>query len=217
MSPAWPTRRCPFTTICGSNADFRSRGTEIRTGLSSASRMGPGPDVAAIVFPKEPFRDFPTRSPPDPLDIAKMIVHFRAQRPLDHPRRQLADKPPGPSSSEIPASCASAIILSIAASLTISASLFAAASPSWEHHITQALARHTLSDDFLQLPDLFRARRRPRLAPHAPKLKARGAWAGHQGELPVMPGLCDPHGNGAQCAKRTARLQENRRRSRTNR
>ena len=32
ISSTWPTRRCPFPTICGSNADFRSRGTAIRAG-----------------------------------------------------------------------------------------------------------------------------------------------------------------------------------------
>ena len=41
MSSTAPTRRCPFATICGSNSDFRSRGTESRT----------GPDVVVIVFP----------------------------------------------------------------------------------------------------------------------------------------------------------------------
>ena len=61
--------------------------------------------------------------------ITQMIVHFRAQRPLDNPGRSAARiRPPGPSSSETPASCASAIIRSIAASLTKAASLSAAAS-----------------------------------------------------------------------------------------
>ena len=31
-------------------------------------------------------------------------------------------------------------------------------------------------------------RRRPRLAPHAPQAKARGAWAGHQGQPPLIEG-----------------------------
>ena len=53
MSSTAPTRRCPFATIRGSNSDFRSRGTESRT----------GPDVVVTVFPEEPFREFPVPFP----------------------------------------------------------------------------------------------------------------------------------------------------------
>jgi len=89
--------------------------------------------------------------------VTQMIVHFRAQRPLDNPGRQLADKPARPVQQR------NAGILRVGDHpvdrrvADESRQPFRRGLLSWEHHFLQALARHALGDDCLHLFGLFRA------------------------------------------------------------
>ncbi len=89
--------------------------------------------------------------------VTQVIVHFRAQRPLDNPGRQLPDQP------------ARTVQQRNAGGLRVSDHLvdrrvadkvrqpFGRGLLSGEHHFLQALARHSLGDDFLHLLGLFSA------------------------------------------------------------
>jgi hypothetical protein len=86
-----------------------------------------------------------------------VIIHFRAQRPLDHPGRQLTDEPARPVQQRNPG------ILRVGDHLVDRRVADEIRQPfrrgflSGEHHVIQAVARHALSDDFPHLLDLFRA------------------------------------------------------------
>src|SRR5208283_2464150 len=89
--------------------------------------------------------------------IAEVIVHFRAQRPLDHPGRQLADQPARPVQQR------NTGVLRIddhPVNRRVADEIrqpFRRGLLSGEHHFLQALTRHALSDDCLHLFGLFRA------------------------------------------------------------
>ena len=86
-----------------------------------------------------------------------MIVHFRAQRPLDNPGRQPAGKAARPVQQR------NAGILRVGDHpvdrrvADESRQPFRRGLLSGEHHFLQALARHSLGDDCLHLFGLFRA------------------------------------------------------------
>ena len=89
--------------------------------------------------------------------VTQVIVHFRAQRPLDNPGRQLADKAARPVQQR------NAGILRVGDHpvdrrvADESRQPFRRGLLSGEHHFLQALARHALGDDCLHLFGLFRA------------------------------------------------------------
>jgi hypothetical protein len=89
--------------------------------------------------------------------VTQVIVHFRAQRPLDNPGRQLADQPARPVQQR------NAGVLRVGdhpVDRRVADEIrqpFRRGFLSGEHHFLQALARHALGDDCLHLFGLFRA------------------------------------------------------------
>jgi hypothetical protein len=89
--------------------------------------------------------------------VAQVIVHFRAQRPLDNPGRQLPDQPAWPVQQR------NAGVLRVGnhpVDRRVADEVrkpFRRGFPSGEHHFLQALARHSPGDDFLHLFGLFSA------------------------------------------------------------
>ena len=89
------------------------------------------------------------------LHVTQVIVHFRAQRPLDNPGRQLPDQPARPVQQR------NAGVLRIGNHLVDRRVADEIRQPSrrgflrGQHHFLQTLARHALSDDFLHLLGLF--------------------------------------------------------------
>ena len=96
-------------------------------------------------------------SPRVAFHVAQVIVHFRAQRPLDNPRRQLPDQPARPVQQR------NAGVLRVGDHPVDRRVADEIRQPlrrgflRGERHFLQALARHALGDDFLHLFGLFRA------------------------------------------------------------